>query len=89
MSLVALAGCLRTSEQSVRLQCLAYVSLLIHSNIAFVASVQAGLERYTQPLKPLVIIFAVGATVVLVERLRKELALRWSLPAEAAHGANE
>ncbi len=57
---------------SILVQAIAYLAVLLHGSLAFVAAVQAGLERYSLPLKPVLVVIVVGVVLLAVRWLGKE-----------------
>jgi hypothetical protein len=47
--------------RSDRVQVLVYLAVVLHCNLVFIASTTAGIERYTEPLRPVLVIEIVGA----------------------------
>ena len=67
VTVMALLGLLWNRVYSNRVQVLTYLAVVLHCNLAFVASVQAGLGRYTQPFLPVLVVEMIGILIVIAD----------------------
>jgi len=67
VTVIALLGLLWNRVHSDRVQVLTYLAVVLHCNLLFIAAVQAGIGRYTQPLLPVLVVEIVGALIVIAD----------------------